>query len=78
MDVSVTELRQNLQEFLSRVRRGQRVRVTSRGRPIAEIIPPTAEVDAAAAARQRLRHSITRYDRPLEPAFAPEEWEMLK
>ncbi len=73
--VNVTELRQNLPAYLEKVRRGQRIRVTHRGRVIAELSPPAATPDEATAARALLRGSITRYDRPLEPAIAPNEWE---
>jgi prevent-host-death family protein len=75
-EVSVTELRRNLQTFLTRVSRGDRLRVTSRGRPVAEIGPPVADADDAADARARLRDSVVRYDEPTAPTFAPEEWEM--
>ena len=37
---SVTDLRRNLQAWLSLVARGERVQVTSHGRAIAEILPP--------------------------------------
>jgi prevent-host-death family protein len=75
-EVSVTELRRNLRAFLARVRRGDRLRVTSRGRPVAEIGPPVADADRAADARARLYASVLRYYHPSEPTFAPEEWEM--
>jgi prevent-host-death family protein len=75
-DVNVTELRQNLPDYLARVRRGERIRVTSRGKVVAEITPPAASPDRVAAARRRLRGSVRRYDRPLEPVIAPGEWEM--
>lgn len=75
-EVKVTTLRQHLQEFLARVQRGERIRVTSRGRVIAEIGPPAPQADAADAARQRLAGSLVRYDAPLEPVLPDEEWEM--
>ena len=75
-EVSVTELRRNLQAFLAKVSRGDRFRVTSRGKTIAEIGPPVAEPDRVAAARARLRGSIVRYVDPTAPAFAPSDWEM--
>jgi prevent-host-death family protein len=75
-DVNVTELRQNLPAYLAKVRRGQRIKVTSRGKVIAEIVPPTADTGEADAARARLRGSVLKYDRPLEPVFEAEEWEM--
>ena len=74
-DVKVTELRQKLPEYLAQVRRGERLRVTSRGKVIAEIAPPSPAKDEAQAARARLRGSVRRYDRPLERALDPGEWE---
>ena len=77
-DVKVTELRQNLPEYLAKVRRGERVRVTSRGKVIAEISPPSASRKEVEAARARLRGSLLRYDNPLEPALDPGEWDVNK
>jgi len=74
--VSVSELRQNLQVFLAKVQRGGRLRVTSRGKAIAEITPPGPEPDKTRAARQRLLGSLLRYDEPTAPAFEPQEWDM--
>jgi antitoxin (DNA-binding transcriptional repressor) of toxin-antitoxin stability system len=76
-DVKVTELRQNLPEYLAKVSRGERVRVTSRGKVIAEIAPPSApgEREEVARARKLLKSSVLRYDDPLEPAFDPKEWD---
>lgn len=74
-DVKVTELRQNLPEYLARARRGERLRITSRGRAIAELAPPAAAPTDVAEARARLRGSVLRYVRPLDPAIAPGEWE---
>jgi prevent-host-death family protein len=50
--VNVTELRQKLPEYLARVREGEPVEVTVRGKVIARIVP---EVNRAAAARERLK-----------------------
>lgn len=77
-DVKVTTLRQKLPEYLARVRRGERVRVTSRGRIVAEIAPPAAARDDAEAARKRLRGSVKRYERPLDPVIDPREWDAGK
>jgi len=41
-DVKVTGLRQKLHKYPAKVRRGERLRVTSRGQVIAEIAPPAA------------------------------------
>lgn len=75
-EVNVTELRQNLPEYLAQVRRGARIRVTSRGNVIAELAPPVPSPDSVAAARKRLRGSVLRYDLPLEPVLAAGEWDM--
>jgi prevent-host-death family protein len=75
---SVSELRQNLQAFLARVAAGERIRVTSHGRAIAEIGPPAADESAAAAARDRLRGSVLKFERPTEPAMTEDEWQMLR
>lgn len=75
-EVNVTELRQNLPAYVARVRRGERIRVTSRGQVVAELAPPAASPDAAAQARARLRGSVRRYERPLEPVMDPGEWDV--
>jgi|CXWL01.1.fsa_nt_gi prevent-host-death family protein len=74
-DVKVSDLRRRLPKYLIKVRRGERLRVTSRGTVIAVIPSPTPSNDEAAAARVRLRGSVLRYDNPLEPAIAPGEWD---
>ena len=76
VEVNVTTLRRHLPEFLARVERGERIRVTSRGRVIAEISPLRPEAEAVDAARARLRGSLVRYDAPLAPALRTEDWEM--
>lgn len=75
-NVNVTELRQNLPAYLAKVRRGERLRITSRGKVIAEIAPPVASKAEIEAARRRLRGSVLRYDRPLDPVIDPDEWEV--
>jgi prevent-host-death family protein len=75
-EITVTEFRQNLREYLRKAKRGQRMGITSRGQLIAELCPPSASATEAAGARARLRHSVLRYDRPLEPAIHPSEWEV--
>ena len=75
-EVKVTDLRQNLPAYLARVRRGERLQVTARGKVIAEIVAPSASASEAEAARSRLRGSVVRYDKPTEPVFDAGEWEM--
>ena len=73
-DVSVTDLRQNLPSYLDRARRGERIRVTSRGSVIAEITGPKATEAEADSIREQLRGTLVHYESPTEPADAPEEW----
>jgi prevent-host-death family protein len=40
--VGIAELRQNLSRYLRRVERGERLLVTDRNRPVAELGPPPA------------------------------------
>ena len=40
--VGIAELRQNLSQYLERVQHGERLVVTDRNRPVAELGPPTA------------------------------------
>jgi prevent-host-death family protein len=73
-DVNVTDLRQNLPAYLDRARRGERIRVTSRGAVIAEITGPKATDEEAELIRGRLRRTVLKYDLPAEPAHARDEW----
>ena len=75
-EVKVTELRQNLPAYLARVRRGERVRITSRGKVVAELAPPAPDHGEVSAARARLRGSVLRFDRPTDPVFDLEEWDV--
>ena len=75
-EVNVTKLRQNLAGYLAKVLRGERIKVTSRGKVVAELAPPVPSPDAVAAARDRLQGSVRHYECPLEPAIHPGEWDM--
>lgn len=77
-EVKVTELRQNLPAYLAKVKRGQRVRVTSRGKVVAELAPPSVSREEVEAARARLRGSVLKYDKPTEPVIDPGEWDANK
>jgi prevent-host-death family protein len=51
-DVKLTELRQNLPAYVKQVEKGRELRITSRGKVVARLLP--AE-DTAQAARARLK-----------------------
>ena len=76
MDVNVTELRQNLPAYLAKVAKGLRIRVTSRNKVVAELSPPATDAAEIEAARARLRRSVKRFVRPLDPVISPEEWDV--
>lgn len=73
-DVNVTDLRENLPSYLERARRGERIRVTSRGEVIAEISAPKAKEEEAEVIRKQLRGTVLHYESPIQPAHAEEEW----
>jgi len=73
-DVNVTDLRQSLPSYLERARRGERIRVTSRGEVIAEISAPKAAANEAVRLRKQLRGSVVHYELPTEPAHPQEDW----
>jgi antitoxin (DNA-binding transcriptional repressor) of toxin-antitoxin stability system len=75
-EVNVPELRQNLSGYLGKVRRGERIRVTSRGTVAAELGPPTSSPDLVAAARPRLRGSVLSLSASARAVVDASEWDM--
>jgi prevent-host-death family protein len=75
LNVNVTELRNHLPDYLKRVKSGEEVAVTSRGKIIARLVP---EVDEALAARERL--TALREQSCVGDVVSPleEEWETLR
>lgn len=65
MDIDTSQLRQHLPEYLARVRQGERIRVVSRGRVVAELVPPSSE-----AAAERLDLGARSGDDATEPLFS--------
>ena len=63
-EIGVRELKATLSEVLRRVSRGEQVRVTVRGRPVADIVPAGASADDEA-----LRELVAR-GRVVPPARA--------
>ena len=54
-DVKVTELRNQLPAFLAAVQGGEEIRILSRGKVIARLVPERGEVEAARARLFALR-----------------------
>ncbi len=72
--VGVAELRQNLSRYLRLVERGERLVVTDRNRPVAELGPPSsggAELDRLIAAGKISRPARRGLPEPLELAGDP-------
>lgn len=68
--VGVAELRQNLSKYLSLVERGERLVVTDRNRPVAQLGPPPstgAALDELIAAGRVSRPRRAGLPEPLEP-----------
>lgn len=74
-DVNITELRRQLPAYLARAASGERVRVTQRGRVVAELGPPTRSTQHAGQARARLAGSVLRFDDPFESVLEPSRWD---
>ncbi len=67
--VGIAELRQNLSRYLRRVERGERLIVTDRNRPVAELGPPPstgAELDRLIAEGRVSRPTRRGLPEPLE------------
>ena len=67
--VGVAELRQNLSRYLRRVERGERLLVTDRNRPVAELGPPPSvgsELDRLIAAGRVSRPTRRGLPEPLQ------------
>jgi prevent-host-death family protein len=72
--VGIAELRQNLSKYLRRVERGERLLVTDRNRPVAELGPPPstgAELDRLIARGHVSRPTRRGVPEPLELAGDP-------
>ena len=73
--VGVAALRQNLSEYLRRVQRGERLLVTDRNRPVAELGPPPASgvaLDRLIAEGRVARPRRAALPEPLDLGGAPD------
>lgn len=52
--IGVRELRQHASRYLARVKRGEVIEVTDRGKPIARLVPVATGVETPAETEQRL------------------------
>ena len=54
-DIKLTELRQNLPAYLKQVEQGRELRITSRGKVVARLVPAENAAEAACARLKALR-----------------------
>ncbi len=78
LEVSVTEFRSHIPEYLGKLHEGENINLLSRGKVVARILPPVDECQQAREALLKLRGTVIRFDDPCEPAVPPEEWNVLK
>lgn len=73
-EVGAFEAKNKLSELLDRVERGERVVITRRGKPVAEMVPPQGKRDVATArdAARRIRELAK------ELNLGPFDWEEWK
>ncbi|MFH1942719.1 MAG: type II toxin-antitoxin system prevent-host-death family antitoxin [bacterium] len=73
--VAVSELRSNLMRILKRIERGSIITITSRGRPIARMLPPENSMMEAREKLKTIRETASVGDvvSPID-----EEWEAMK
>ena len=73
--VSITEFRANLLKYLKIVQQGERISVTSKGRPLATLTPPVSQHTAAKTRLKKLAKTAVIHD-VLSPTG--ESWDALK
>ena len=73
--VSISELRSNLLKYLKIVQQGERISVTSKGRPLATLTPPVSQHTAAKAKLKKLAKTAAIHD-VVSPTG--DSWDALK
>ena len=73
--VSISEFRANLLKYLKIVQQGNRITVTSKGRPLATLTPPVSQHSAAKTRLKKLAKTAVIHD-VLSPTG--ESWDALK
>ena len=75
-EVGAFEAKNKLSELLDRVEKGERVLITRRGKPVAELIPPARvrDVEKAREAMRRIRERASQFG----GKFDWEEWKKYR
>lgn len=77
-EVPISEFKAKCLALLEQVRKTKKpLRITRHGRPVAEVIPPSAVEDRAAWIGS-LKDSIEILDDIISPAAGEDDWEVLK
>lgn len=77
-EVSISEFKAKCLALLEQVRRTrQPIRITRHGKPVAEVIPPTAVFDRAAWIGS-MKDSVEIVGDIISPANDEDEWEVLR
>ncbi len=73
--VNVTELRQNLHEYLELVQSGEEISISSRGRPIARLVPAIEVKEELSQKLRRLREGAVIGDviSPIDETWAADD-----
>ncbi len=73
IEVSVTTFRNHIPDYLGKLRKGENIAITSRGKVIARLLPP---VDERLSARQRLSELRTKCRIGNVVSPLDEQWEV--
>jgi prevent-host-death family protein len=77
-EIAISEFKAKCLAVLERVRSTKKpVRVTRFGKPVAEVVPPTA-VEARSSWIGSMKHSFEIVDDIVSPANEENEWEILR
>ncbi|MCK6559032.1 type II toxin-antitoxin system Phd/YefM family antitoxin [candidate division KSB1 bacterium] len=60
--IAVSDFRANLMQVLKQIERGQEIAITSRGREIARLVPPTNAMEKAREKLVELRQTAVVFD----------------
>ncbi len=74
-NVSISELRANLLQYLTLTQQGERINVTSKGRVMATLIPPASQQEAAREMLEQLAKTAV-----INDVISPigENWDAMK
>lgn len=72
--VNITEFRQNLPQYIKKVREGEEIQVTSRGKTVARMMPAESEQEAAMQRIKSWRGTLKITGDIVSPVISPDAW----